>query len=203
MTLPAYPHHLVRQHRLFDGRSVTIRPISSDDGDRVRNFLNASSEEARYKRFQKWVHAPSNNLVHFLTDIDYDRHLAFVCTVAHANSEEIVGEARYIANSDGPSCEFGVMIDDAWRKTGIAGLLMEALIRASRERGFATMEGLVLRSNLAMQRFAHALGFEVLPIEGERTMLRIRLDLRSEPVRIGAGANPAPPRGDRAARPGG
>jgi len=202
MTLPDYPHHLVRQRRLFDGRLVTIRPIRPDDADRIRDFLKASSGEARYKRFQKWVHAPSNNLVHFLTDIDYDRHLAFVCTVVHPDSEEIVGEARYIANPDGGSCEFGVMIEDAWRKTGIAGLLMEALTRAARERAFVAMEGIVLRSNLPMQRFARALGFEVVPTEGERTTLRIRLDLRPKSVRAGAGADPEQPRGDAPARPG-
>jgi len=191
MTPPAYPQHLVRERRLFDGRTVTIRPIRHDDCDRVREFLNASSEEARYKRFQKWVHAPSNSLVHFLTDIDYDRHLAFVCTVPRAADEEIVGEARYIANADGVSCEFGVMIEDAWRKTGIAGLLMDALIHAARERGFATMEGLVLRSNLKMQRFAQALGFEVVPIEGERSTLCIVLDLRPKPSRVAVAADAA------------
>jgi acetyltransferase len=201
MVLPTYPQNLVRQRQLFDGRTVTIRPIRPDDGDRVRDFLDASSMEARYKRFQKWVHAPSNNLVHFLTDIDYDRHLALVCTFAHASGEEIVGEARYIANPDGASCEFGVLIEDAWRKTGIAGLLMEALIRAARERGFTTMEGLVLRRNLAMQRFARALGFEVVRVEGELTTLRIVLDLRPRPFLAGAFADAAPPSGDTAARP--
>ena len=53
-----------------------------------------------------------------------------------------MGEARYAANPDGKSCEFGVMIEDAWRKTGIAGLLMEVLNEGARDRGFTAMEGL-------------------------------------------------------------
>jgi acetyltransferase len=177
-----YPSHLVREHRLFDGRTVTIRPIRADDADHVRDFLNAASEVSRYKRFQKWVQAPSNNLVHFLTDIDYDRHVALVCTAAHGTDEEIVGEARYIANPDGKSCEFGVLIEDAWRKTGIAGLLMEALIRAARDGGFAVMEGFVLANNRAMLKFAHALGFEVEPMKGDLTTVHIRLRLLPEPA---------------------
>ena len=72
---------------------------------------------------------------------------------------EVAGEARYVVNPDGKSCEFGVMIADAWRKSGVAGLLMEALIRVARERGLASMEGLVLR--YPPLRFARALGFEV------------------------------------------
>jgi acetyltransferase len=168
-----YPHQLVRTCHLVDGRTVTIRPIRPDDIDHVRDFLMASSEEGRYKRFLKWVHTPSNNLAHFLTDIDYDRCLALVCVVARGADAEIVGEARYVANPDGKSCEFGVMIEDAWHKTGIAGLLMEVLIEGARDRGYTAMEGLMLATNTAMLRFAHALGFEVEPIAGDRTTLHI------------------------------
>jgi len=174
---------LLREHRLSDGRSVRIRPIRADDTDRIRHFLSASSEESRYKRFHKWVRAPSENLVHFLTDIDHDRHVALVCTTAQGR-EEIVGEARYIANPDGRSCEFGVFIEDAWRRTGIAGLLMEALIEVARERGFASMEGLVLSSNAPMLRFAHALGFVVEPLSDDMRTLRIRRQLQPVPVPI-------------------
>lgn len=184
VTISQYPAHLVREHRLFDGRTVTIRPIRADDADRVRDFLTASSEESRYMRFHKWVHTPSNRLVHFLTDVDYDRCLALVCTVPRGPDQEIVGEARYAANPDGKSCEFGLLIEDSWRKTGIAGLLMEALIQGARDRGFAVMEGLVLASNSTMLRFAHALGFEVEPMTDDRTTLRIyrRLQAVSAPI---------------------
>jgi GNAT superfamily N-acetyltransferase/acyl carrier protein len=185
-TAPQHAPGLVREHQLSDGRTVTIRPIRADDADRIRNFLAASSEESRYKRFHQWVHAPSKNLVHFLTDIDPDRHLALVCTAAHGTGEEIVGEARCIATTDGKNCELGVLIEDSWRKTGVAGLLMEALIGAARERGFAVMEGLVLASNTAMLQFAHALGFAVEPIGGERSTVRIYRRLQPTPIAAGA-----------------
>jgi acetyltransferase len=188
-TTPRYPTQLVREHRLSDGRTVTIRPIRPDDADRIRDFLTASSDESRYKRFQKWAHTPSNNLIHFLTDIDYDRCLALVCTVALGATEEIVGEARYIANPDGESCEFGLLIEDSWHKTGIAGLLMEALIQGARDRGFAVMEGLVLASNTAMLRFAHALGFGVEPMTDDRTTLRIHRRLRPGIAAVRHGAS--------------
>jgi RimJ/RimL family protein N-acetyltransferase len=168
-----YPVELVRQHRLSDGRTVTIRPVRSDDGDRIRDFLNTSSEDSRYKRFQKWIRSPSSNLVHFLTDIDYDRHLALVCTTGDGADATIVGDARYIALPDGKGCDFGVLIGDAWRRSGIAGLLMQALIRAAKDRGFEIMESIVLSTNAPMLRFAHALGFEVETIADELGTVRI------------------------------
>jgi acetyltransferase len=168
-----YPAHLVREHRLFDGRTVTIRPVRPDDAVRVRDLLDESSEETRYQRFQKGIHAPSDKLIHFLTEIDYDRHMAFVCSVPHGEREQLVGEARYVANPDGKSCELGIMVADAWSKTGIAGLLMEAIIVTARERGLAIIEGLVLSTNSSMLRFARALGFEVHSVPEDRTTVHI------------------------------
>ena len=177
-----YPSQLAREHHLFDGRTVTVRPIRPEDAPRVREFLNELSGETKYMRFQKWVHAPSDKLVHFLTDIDYDRHMALVCTATGAGGEEIVGEARYVADSEGRSCELGIVIGDAWHRTGIAGLLMEALLRAARERGIRRMEGFVLSANSEMLRFVRALGFAVEPVPGDRTMVRISRGLRDAPA---------------------
>jgi acetyltransferase len=168
-----YPAHLVREHRLFDGRTVTLRPIRAEDAPLVREFLNELSGESRYMRFQKWVHAPSDKLVHFLTDVDYDRHMALVCAARHGDREEIVGEARYVMNADGKTCELGIVIADAWHKSGIAGLLMEALLRAARERGVQSIEGLVLTHNTEMLRFVRALGFDTQPVAEDRTTMRI------------------------------
>jgi len=168
-----YPAHLVRNHRLLDGGSVTIRPVRPDDAQRMREFLGGLSDESRYLRFQEWVGTPSQNMIHFLTDIDYDRHLALVCTVPHDGGEQLVGEARYVIYPDGRSCEFSIAIADSWQKTGIAGLLMHALIRAARQRELTTMEGVVLSSNAAMLRFARALGFEVHSAPEDRTVTRI------------------------------
>jgi acetyltransferase len=152
---------------------VTLRPIRAEDAALVRDFLSELSGESRYMRFQKWVHAPSDKLVHFLVDVDYDRHMALVCTARHGEREEVIGEARYVANPDGETCELGIVIADAWHRSGIAGLLMEALMRAARERGFATMEGLVVASNAEMLRFVRALGFAVERIPEDRRTVRI------------------------------
>jgi acetyltransferase len=168
-----YPAHLVRQHRLRDGRTVTIRPVRADDEALEREFMNQLSGESRYLRFQKWINAPSEKLIHFLTDIDYDKHLALVCTLPRASGEELVGEARYVADAEGKDCEFGIMIADSWHKSGIAGLLMEALISAARVRKLAMMEGQVLTRNSAMLRFARGLGFEIQRMPDDPATTRI------------------------------
>ena len=168
-----YPAQLAREHVLYDGTTVTLRPIRRGDDALEREFIEELSGESRYLRFQKWVNAPSEKLIHFLTDVDYDRHMALVCTLARPGGEQLLGEARYVAAADGRSCEFGIMIADDWHNSGIAGLLMEALMRIARERGIGLMEGQVLSSNRVMLRFARALGFRVESVPGDPGTRRI------------------------------
>jgi L-amino acid N-acyltransferase YncA len=66
-----------------------------------------------------------------------------------------------------------VVIADDWHKSGIAGLLMEALIAFARERRFETMEGLVLRDNRDMLKFTRALGFEAVAMPEDPTLVRV------------------------------
>ena len=172
-----YPAHLARERKLGDGRTVVIRPIRPEDEVPEGTFYASLSDDARYMRFQKWVRAPSEKLLHFFTHIDYDRHMAFVCAAREDGREVLVGDARYVANADGTSCEFAVAIADDWHKSGIAGLLMAELIRAARAHGFKTMEGLVLRQNSAMLRFVKALGFSVHFEAQEPTVVRVVKEL--------------------------
>lgn len=170
-----YPTHLVFKRRLANGRCVTIRPIRHADENAEMAFLRALSEDSLRNRFMKWVQSPSEKLAHYFSDIDYGRHMALVCTVKTADdgTEQIVGEARYVINPDGTSCEFGVVVADDWRKSGIAGLLMQALFRAARAQGLRRMESTVLHTNAPMLRFARAPGFEVRPVSSDLTTMEI------------------------------
>ena len=172
-----YPLHLARRRTLADGRTVMIRPIRAEDEPRTREFFAQLSDESRQQRFMKFVRAVSENLVHFFANVDYDRHMAFVCEATVEGRPDLVGEARYIANPDGRSCEFAVVVADAWRRSGIAGLLMDALIRTARARGLHSMQGLVLRENHDMLKFVRALGFEATPDPVESTMMRVEKKL--------------------------
>jgi acetyltransferase len=170
-----YPAHLERSRHLADGRRVTIRPIRPQDEPGEHEFFDRLSQEAKRFRFLKLAETVNEKLIHFFTHIDYDRHMAFVCE----HEGRLVGEARYVANPDGRSCEFGVVVADDWHHSGIAAALMEALLDAARQHGFETMEGLVLGSNTAMLHFVRMLGFDAQRQPYEPTMVRVVKRLRS------------------------
>ena len=170
LVLPPYPATLVREHQLADGRAIVIRPIRAEDEAALHRFFDALSPEARQLRFMKYVRSVSDKLVHAFSHIDYANHMAFVCE-AKADPGTLVGEARYVTEGEG--CEFSVVIADGWHKSGIAGLLMEALIACARSHGVQAMEGLVLRQNRTMLKFVRALGFEIEVIKEDPTLARV------------------------------
>ena len=173
--MATYPAHLERRHVLADGRTVLIRPIRTDDEAAERGFFERLSSESRRLRFMKFVAAVNERLIHSFTHVDYESRMAFVCEHEGA----IVGEARYAAVPYTNSCDFGIVIADAWHKTGIAGVLMDALIRHARAQGFDTMESIVLRDNRRMLKFVRALGFELIAVRQEPTVLQVIKNLRS------------------------
>jgi len=67
---------------------------------------------------------------------------------------------------------------DAWHGSGVASILMAALMDAARERGFMTMEGTVLATNRRMLKFVRRLGFAVLFDAGDLGTVRVVLPLR-------------------------
>lgn len=169
-----YPTGLERHHTLADGRVVSLRPIRPEDEPAEKAFFDRLCPESRRLRFMKYVRALSERLIHAFTNVDYESRMAFVCEAQEAGgAPRIVGEARYAAIPHTRSCDFGIVIADDWHRSGIAGLLMLALIEHARARGFETMQSVVLRDNRDMLRFVRALGFEVRLIPDEATMVEV------------------------------
>lgn len=158
---------------LPDGRPVLVRPVHPDDAPHEASFLAHLSAEARRNRFQRLAGPEREQLARFYTRIDYDEHMAYVCTARENGVERIVGDARYFANPDRRSCEFGIVVADDWHHTGVAQLLMRELMAHAKERGFRSMGSLVLSSNRDMLDFAASLGFcvEEIPLDPSRVRI--------------------------------
>ncbi|HJV72477.1 MAG TPA: GNAT family N-acetyltransferase [Ideonella sp.] len=142
------------------GTAVTVRPMQPGDRAAEAEFVQHLSPEARYLRFMVTMRSLSDGKLDYLTRVDQDHHVALVAAAEQGGQPALLGVARYIVDNTGTGCEFAIAVDDAWHGTGLAGILMQALVDHARRRGLATMEGLVLRTNTAMLRFARQLGFE-------------------------------------------
>lgn len=168
---PATARHAV------DGTPVTVRAIGRGDAALVADFVRKLSDETRYKRFMVTVNELSPSKLQVLTDVDQVRDVAIGATVDDGRRQAIVGVARYSVDAGGTGCEFAVAVGDAWQGTGLAGILMHTLIGIARDRGLATMEGIVLPTNRRMLRLARQLGFSQLREPGDRDTVRVVREL--------------------------
>jgi acetyltransferase len=159
MAIHPYPVELVGDATLGDGTPLHLRPIRPEDAELEREFVHELSDESRYFRFFYQLHELTPAMLARFTQVDYDRELALVATTRASGRERFVGVARYIANPDGESAEFAVVVADAWQGRGVARLLMTRTIDAARRRGLLRLQGTVLRANHNMLRFTEALGF--------------------------------------------
>lgn len=158
---------------LVDGTVVTVRPIRPADLPLEADFVRHLSAETRYKRFLVTVSELSDRKLHYFTEVDQVRHVALAAVAERDGREAIVGVARYIVDAAGTGCEFAIAVDDAWQGSGMAGILMHALIEVARARGLATMEGTVLATNTRMLKFTRQLGFRQQRDSEDRETVRV------------------------------
>jgi acetyltransferase len=165
------------KHVLLKETDVSIRPIRPNDSGMEQLFIKHLSKESRYFRFMGALSELSPKKLKYFTEIDYDRHMAFVATIMRDDKELEIGVARYVSTEIPGSCEFGITVDDAWHGSGVSGVLMTSLGETARECGFKTMEGIVLPSNDKMLNFAQKRGFKVHTVAGEADTVHIQLQL--------------------------
>ncbi len=173
MAIHPYPAHLLTHWQLPSGNDVVIRPIRPEDAELTQRFVRSLSEETKHFRFMDAVSELSPAMLARLTQIDYTREMALLALAEIDGTEVELGVARYAINPDGESCEFALVVDDAWQKQGIGHKLMDVLMDVARGMGLKTMEGEVLKTNRPMLKLAAGLGFRVEPHPEDDAVKRI------------------------------
>ena len=175
--LPAtYPSHLVDTIRLRDGASLTVRPIRRDDYRLELDFICGLSKRSAYQRLlspRKLSASEVMRMVH----IDYNRELALIATTVVDGQLRQVGVARYVPEPDGSSCDFAIVIADAWQGRGLGEALLCALVRGARQAGVPRLSGLTLADNRAMRELARRVGFSAQRDPYDATVVWLRLPL--------------------------
>ena len=163
--IAAYPAELAQR---FDARGepVLIRPIRPEDAEaHGALFRRLSPEDVRYRFFNLLRELPAEQLAR-MTQVDYDREMAFV---AVKEGGETVGVVRLVREPGTDTGEFAVVVEGAMKGRGLARRLMETVLDWGRAQGMATAVGQVLADNAPMLAFMRKMGAEVrrLPDEAD------------------------------------
>jgi len=179
MAIHPYPTDLVAKWELSDGTVVETRPIRPEDAEMEQRFVKGLSDRSRYFRFMNSVRELTPAMLMRFTQIDYDREMALVAVRSEAGEEEEIAVARYVTNPDGRTCEFAVVVADAWQRKGLGRRMLETIIAVARLRGLGVMIGHILATNESMLGLCTELGFRISDHPEDSTVRRATLDLAS------------------------
>lgn len=177
MAIHPYPSNLIQHWTLNDATPITVRPIKPEDAELNQDFVRRLSPETKYFRFMSAVRELSPALLARLTQMDYDRELAFIATRMVDTDEEQIGVCRFTTNPDGFSCEFAIVVSDEYQHSGLGRRLMGLLIKTAWQRGLKTMKGEFLTSNARMLRFVERIGFVLHNDPEDKSLKHGTLDL--------------------------
>ncbi|MGH8766972.1 MAG: GNAT family N-acetyltransferase [Burkholderiales bacterium] len=183
-----YPVELVQSWTLRDGTRVVIRPIRPEDRQIEQDFVHNLSDESRYFRFFNAVRDLSETALTRFTQVNYEREMALIAVISENGRETEIGVARYAINPDGTSCEFAIVVADAWQRKGIGSKLMHSLMDAAGSRGLETMEGRVLAGNTRMLALMDALGFTIDASAGDPSLRHVVKNLATRDIPAGTAA---------------
>jgi acetyltransferase len=174
LAISPYPAELVERWIASDGERLVVRPIRPEDAEQHGAFFGRLSPQDIRFRFFTAMREMSPEQMARLTQIDYDREMAFLA-VREATGET-VGVARLVCESEHDS-EFAIIVQQDMKGRGVASHLMHRLIAWAQVRGLSNVIGQVLADNAPMLAFVRHLGFSVRRMPEEPDVMEARLAL--------------------------
>ncbi|THA35431.1 GNAT family N-acetyltransferase [Streptomyces sp. A1277] len=159
----AYPDHWEADVVLRDGGTARIRPITTDDAERLVSFYEQVSDESKYYRFFAPYPRLSAKDVHRFTHHDYVDRVGLAVTVGG----EFIATVRYDridasgrpASAPADEAEVAFLVQDAHQGRGVASTLLEHIAAVARERGIRRFAAEVLPANNKMIKVFRDAGY--------------------------------------------
>ncbi|NFV79091.1 bifunctional acetate--CoA ligase family protein/GNAT family N-acetyltransferase [Magnetospirillum aberrantis] len=183
MAIRPYPAELEEIFTMQDGsgRKTLLRPIRPEDEPNHHVLVSKMTPEDIRFRFFGLVHELPHSEMARLTQIDYDREMAFIAEYTHENgTKETLGVVRTVTDPDNEKAEFAVLVRSDLKGTGLGKRLLVKMIEYCHSRGTGVIVGQVLKDNTRMLKFVEHLGFvQTKTIDGD--IVEVEYDLSKPP----------------------
>jgi acetyltransferase len=145
----------------WQGRQLTLRAIRPEDEEQHRAFLEKLDPvDVRMRIFYSRRTIERSELAR-LTQIDYEREMAFIATaLTEAGGEETLAVVRALCDPDHVEAEFGIVVRSDLKGGGLGERMMRKIIEHLKTRGVERLVATVLKENVRMLELAKDLGFE-------------------------------------------
>lgn len=160
LAIRPYPQELETQVMLTNGEQCLFRPILPEDEPLLKQFIAEVTPEDLYYRYFSEITEFTHEDLAYMTQIDYDREMAFVAVRQHAGNA-IIGVTRAYSDPDNTDAEFSVLVRSDLKKMGLGRLLLEKMVDYARGHGLKRLTAITMPSNHGMISLAKRLGFAV------------------------------------------
>ena len=174
LAISFYPEELAHDWSSH-GQGFRIRPIRPEDAEAHAAMVRRIPPEDLRYRFFSAVRQVAPEQMARLTQIDYDREMAFLAV--RVADQASVGVARLVCETVGGAGEFAIVVEPDCKGLGLARHLMDGLIAWARTRGVPEITGQVLADNQPMLGFVRHLGFSLRHLPDESDVLEAVLIL--------------------------
>lgn len=185
LAIRPYPGSWRRAHEAHDGTYV-LRPVQPVDALSYDAFWKKVDPDDIRRRFL----APRARFTQQdslrLTQLDYDREMAFV---AIAPDGSLAGVSRIAADPDHRTAEYALLVRSDMQGRGLGSGLMQILIDYARADGIERLDGIVLAENSGMLRLIRRLGFVYKTSPEDPALVDSWLDLAPAPAEESGGEN--------------
>ncbi len=166
LAIRPYPKELEEEFVLASGRKVLLRPIRPEDEPQHYEFLSKITlEDIRYRFFGLVRRLPHSEMAR-LTQIDYDREMAFIATAPMEDGtgsdppgRETLGVVRTITDPNNDQAEYAILVRSDLKGQRLGWKLLDKMVRYCQSRGTKEIVGQILRDNSKMLDLVLGMGF--------------------------------------------
>ena len=174
LVIRPYPAGWESEHR-GGGGTYLLRPIKPSDVGLYPDFLAKVSPDDIRLRFLAQRREFPDEMLKRLTQLDYDREIAFIAL--DGSGGELAGIGRLSCDPDHVTAEYALLVRTDLQGRGIGRAILTRLIDYARADGIQRIEGLILSENRRMLEMCRQMGFDIDPNPGDATMTTARLEL--------------------------
>jgi len=178
LAIRSYPANLEEEFTLRNGRKVLIRPIRPEDEPAHNEFMTmVTPEDIRFRFFGSVRELPHTEMAR-LTQIDYDREMAFIAQAPNEDDGhmETLGVVRTGTDPNNENAEYAILVRSDLKGQKLGWKLLNKMIEYCRSRGTTYFTGQILRENRTMLEMVKAMGFEAKTII-EEDIVEVKLKL--------------------------
>lgn len=158
------------------GTHYHIRPIKPADIALYPQFLARISPDDLRLRFLSPRKSFSDQMLKRLTQLDYDRNMAFVAL--ETSTGALAGISRLSCDPDRSVAEYALLVRTDLQGHGLGWELLGQIVDYAKADGIGRIEGIVLSENTRMLAMCREFGFSIAHLPDDPGLVEARLQLR-------------------------